>query len=265
MEESSRYTGGGGLPLGPGVRILGGRDAQWLAFEKPTGVMTHPNDAVPSNKALLCAPYDHRKECYFWEDETGKARQLHLIHRLDSPTSGVLLACLDPELAVHARRAFAQRTTRKVYQALVIGCPRGGGGIWVDRWQDRRATRGRGSKTRDGGGVARARCEILGSDRAGLGLTALRLTPETGRTHQLRIQCQRRAAPIVGDQQYGAFRRNRELSKVLGSNRLFLHAMEIEIPVSGLGGRPIRMRARSPLPIEFSAVFGRETGQNRRT
>ena len=259
MEKDARKSAeslASALPLGPGVRVLKSQSGLWVALEKPIGVMTHPNGEAPSPKALLRARYDRRRECYFWQDEASENRELYLIHRLDSPTSGVLLACFEAGIAKDARNAFAQRKARKVYHALVVGRPRGPAGLWVDRWQDKDATRGRGARGREGGGQARAHCEIVGFDKRGLGITAIRLTPQTGRTHQLRIQCQRRDAPIVGDQQYGRFRRNRELAKALGTDRLFLHALEIDLEVPQTRGRSLRMRARATLPPEFSRAMG---------
>jgi 23S rRNA-/tRNA-specific pseudouridylate synthase len=81
-------------------------------------------------------------------------------------------------------------------------------------------------------------------------LSVLELEPHTGRTHQLRVQCARRHLPILGDQNYGDFRRNREFSRRLGTDRLFLHARHVDVEFPLDGGK-IRFDAESPLPPEF--------------
>ena len=57
-------------------------------------------------------------------------------------------------------------------------------------------------------------------------VSLLRLEPHTGRSHQLRAQCAKRGLPIVGDQTYGNFPRNREFAKAAGTKRMFLHSLE---------------------------------------
>jgi 23S rRNA-/tRNA-specific pseudouridylate synthase len=81
-------------------------------------------------------------------------------------------------------------------------------------------------------------------------LTLLELTPHTGRTHQLRVQCQKRRLPIVGDTTYGDFAKNRTFSQKSSSNRLFLHASSISIQL----GKPFTtgtFTASSPTPKAF--------------
>ena len=56
----------------------------------------------------------------------------------------------------------------------------------------------------------------------------LRMEPLTGRTHQLRVQCALRGIPIIGDKSYGDFSFNRKLSRASKTDRLCLHAAEIE-------------------------------------
>jgi 23S rRNA-/tRNA-specific pseudouridylate synthase len=85
-------------------------------------------------------------------------------------------------------------------------------------------------------------------------LALLRLEPRTGRSHQLRVQCARRGLPIVGDQTYGDFARNREFARQAGTKRLFLHSMETSFEYE-FGGRRHAFSAKSPLPEEFESVL----------
>jgi len=84
----------------------------------------------------------------------------------------------------------------------------------------------------------------------------LRLEPLTGRSHQLRVQCAKRALPIVGDQTYGDFSRNREFARLAGTRRLFLHSLETAFDYE-FRGRRHAFAARAPLPEEFSRFLQR--------
>ena len=81
-------------------------------------------------------------------------------------------------------------------------------------------------------------------------LSLLRLEPRTGRSHQLRVQCAKRGTPIVGDQTYGDFARNRAFAKANGTKRLFLHSQETAFDYEYRGKRQTFV-ASAPLPEEF--------------
>ena len=69
-------------------------------------------------------------------------------------------------------------------------------------------------------------------------------------SHQLRVQCAKRGLPIVGDQTYGDFGRNREFAKRTGAKRLFLHSTETAFDYD-FRGRRQTFSAAAPLPAEF--------------
>ena len=85
-------------------------------------------------------------------------------------------------------------------------------------------------------------------------LALVQLDPQTGRSHQLRVQCARRGLPIVGDQTYGDFRRNREFAKATGCKRLFLHSLATRFNYE-LNRRTFTFAATTPLPNEFAAAL----------
>jgi 23S rRNA-/tRNA-specific pseudouridylate synthase len=70
----------------------------------------------------------------------------------------------------------------------------------------------------------------------------------------LRVQCAKRHLPIVGDQTYGDFGRNRELAKRTGEKRLFLHSLETRFSYVWKE-RTHSFSARAPLPPEFGKVI----------
>src|SRR5262249_50085590 len=67
------------------------------------------------------------------------------------------------------------------------------------------------------------------------GAALLRLSPSTGRTHQLRVQAASRDLPIAGDERYGDFEANARLRELIGLRRMFLHAYRLALrhPTTG--------------------------------
>jgi len=242
------------LPLIRGASLLEAHPAGLLALEKPAGVLSHPNRRGERKaKTLLRAEYDPSAECYEWTGDDGRERRLHLVHRLDSPTSGVILACLSDELAQIVRQAFAERKARKNYYALVREKAKGRDGLWKDKLEESR----RGGKLRvlSGRGTEALTKASFERRRIGrLGLSLVRLRPITGRTHQLRVQCAVRGLPIVGDRTYGDFSFNRRASRSSGVDRLCLHASGIDVEVPHQG-KTIFFSAESPVPRSFGKLM----------
>jgi 23S rRNA-/tRNA-specific pseudouridylate synthase len=242
------------LPLGRDVVLLN-RDPNGLAaFAKPAGVLSHPNKAGEEPRSLLNAGYTLEGESYRWVDESGAARQLWLLNRLDSATSGVILAAGSAELAASLRDYFKRKAVRKIYQALVFGSPR----QTAELWRDRLAVEKQGGRIRTAAHAghipAESQMTVVRTRRGDQPLALLRLEPRTGRSHQLRVQCAKRQLPIVGDQTYGNFARNREFAKANGTKRLFLHSLETSFDYAW-AGRKFSFVARAPLPPEFTGSF----------
>jgi tRNA pseudouridine65 synthase len=242
------------LPLGRGVALLS-RDANGLAaFDKPAGVLSHPNERGDEPRSLLNARYVNDGEFFEWQPAGGgdgeKPARLWLLNRLDSATSGVILAAASAELAGAIRAQFKQKQVRKVYHALVFGAPRQP----TEAWRDRLAVERRGGTIRTvasaGNIPAECRMTLVRAARGELKLALLRLEPKTGRSHQLRVQCAKRTMPIVGDQTYGDFKKNREFAKLAGTKRMFLHSLETGFEYD-FAGRRSAFAAKAPLPEEF--------------
>jgi 23S rRNA-/tRNA-specific pseudouridylate synthase len=220
-----------------------------VALIKPAGVLSHPNAPGEEPRSLLQAGYDLETEAYGWTGADGIPARLHLLNRLDSATSGVILACADAALAREIRAQFKRKRVRKVYQALVFGHP----GQPRQLWRDRLAVVKRGEKIRTtAGGNVPAECEmtVVRAGRKESGLTLIRLEPRTGRSHQLRVQCARQGLPIVGDQTYGDFSRNREFARLAATKRMFLHSQGTDFEYEH-GGKKYTFAAQAPLPVEF--------------
>ncbi|HWA87060.1 MAG TPA: RNA pseudouridine synthase, partial [Opitutus sp.] len=168
--------------------------------------------------------------------------------------SGVILVAADGELAGELRRQFREKRVAKIYQAIVFGRPVPPVNVWRDvlevvkRAGQIRTTAGTGSVR------AETRMRVMRTRLGAAPLALLQLEPLTGRSHQLRVQCAKRRLPIVGDQTYGDFGRNREFAKRTGVKRMFLHSLETRCSYEWRG-RQFAFEAKAPLPDEFEAVL----------
>jgi tRNA pseudouridine65 synthase len=239
------------IPLGRDVVVLVRDEQGLIALNKPAGVLSHPNAPGEEARSLLNAPYAMEGEYFEWTPPgaTGVQR-LWLLNRLDSATSGVILAATNEALATQVRAQFKRKQVRKTYRALVFGKPRQP----MELWRDVLAVEKRGGHVRTvthaGHVPAESRMTVLRSNHTEPKLTLVKLEPRTGRTHQLRVQCAKRGLPIVGDQTYGDFARNREFAKASNTKRLFLHSFETAFTYE-FNGRQHSFSANAALPPEF--------------
>lgn len=166
-------------------RILSRTDDGFLAVDKPAGWLT-----IAGRQGSA----DPRPVLRSWlEAELGQ--RVWVLHRLDVPVSGLILFALSKDAHKIGNRAFEQRTVTKVYRATTEGPePDQPEHRWVDKLRKgkKRAYRAPSGKQ----AVTRAR--VLGPG------VRWELYPETGRTHQLRVQLALRGWPIRGDELYGA-------------------------------------------------------------
>ena len=179
------------------------------------------------------------------------AERPRLVHRLDKDTSGVLLIARHAAAAAFFARAFREKTTRKIYWAIVAGLPR------PERGRiDLGLAKGGGPK--GGGGRERVHTDEGGRsavtyyrviDHAGTRASWLALLPVTGRTHQLRAHCAALGTPILGDGKYGG--NAAQLPGGAAVHRLHLHARSLEIPHPAGG----TLRATAPLPPHMRRLW----------
>ncbi|UOM35423.1 RluA family pseudouridine synthase [Acuticoccus sp. I52.16.1] len=161
-----------------------------------------------------------------WRDRKG--RKPRLVHRLDRDTTGLLVVALTRSAAAALAESFKGRDAHKTYWALVRGHPVPEEGR-ISTWLGRDPNDGEKmavlpQKTKE---AVRATSLYETLDRSGQ-LSLLRLSPVTGRTHQLRVHCMHMGVPIIGDPKYF----NIENWALPGGiqNRLHLHARHIELP-----------------------------------
>ena len=237
------------LPFGRDVSLLVQDESGLAALDKPAGVLSHPNRRGEEVRSLLNASYILEGEYFEWSFG-GAERRLWLLNRLDSGTSGVILVAASSELATQIRAHFRSKRVHKEYQALVFGTPRAPSEVWRDRLGVQKQA-GRIRTTADAGEmIAESAMELVRKGGGEPRVSLIRLEPRTGRSHQLRVQCAKRNLPIIGDQTYGDFARNRAFAKLTGTKRLFLHSMATQFEYAWQGERR-SFSALAPLPPEF--------------
>ncbi len=211
-------------------------DEHLLVIDKPAGVVVHP--ARGHRGGTLAESLAGR--AVGGEDPA----RAGIVHRLDKDTSGLLVVAKSEAVHRALQEAIRRRELRREYLALVEGCPPARSGtIDAPIGRDRR-TRTRMSTDTDVPRAARTHFEL---ERAYAGFALLRVTLETGRTHQIRVHLEAIGHPVAGDPEYGK-------AGELGLTRQFLHAARLAFahPVTG---EPVDVR--SPLPPDLAAVLDR--------
>jgi 23S rRNA pseudouridine1911/1915/1917 synthase len=161
---------------------------------------------------------------------------LGIVHRLDRLVSGVLLFARTSKAAARLSEQFRENRIEKVYWAIVHGTPRPSDGILQD-WLLKDKTLGRVDVVPAHTRGAR-QAVLCYSCRECLGkLSWLELRPQTGRTHQLRVQLAQRGWPIYGDKKYGA-------TQAFG-RAIALHARSLTF-VHPIRAEPITLTAALP-------------------
>ena len=159
-----------------------------------------------------------------------------LIHRLDFGTSGLMVIARNKAINAALCQQFSQRTVTKVYSALLCGHLDQESGVTDAAIAKDPALFPLMSICAINGKPARSHYRVVerfyreSEDGKPLPVTRVELTPETGRTHQLRIHCQHLGHPILGCDLYGG----RLRPGTERTPRLMLHASELHFvhPVS---------------------------------
>ena len=171
-----------------------------------------------------------------------------LVHRLDKDTSGVLLIARNAAAAAFFTRAFRDKTTRKIYWAVVVGLPEIRQGR-IDLALSKRPAAGGRERVRADEEGKNAVTYYSVVDHAGSRASWLALLPVTGRTHQLRAHCAALGAPILGDGKYGGSAA--QLAGGAAAHRLHLHARSLEIPRPAGG----TLKVTAPLPPHMRRMW----------
>jgi len=207
------------------------RDQWLLAVHKPAGLLVHrsPIDKHETEFALQYARALNGGE------------HVYPVHRLDRPTSGVLLFARDPDTARAVGQAMMAGEVEKTYLAMVRGWAPESGVIdhpLKDEPEDRRL-RGTEQPVREAlthyRRLATTEIPVAIERYPSSRYSLVELYPKTGRKHQLRRHMKHINHPIIGDANHGRGRHNRYFAERFGEGRLMLAATRLSLshPVSG--------------------------------
>jgi tRNA pseudouridine65 synthase len=188
-------------------------DDALLVVEKPTGIHTH-------NTHLSHLELSFQQ---FVESEVGE--RLFTVHRLDRATSGILIFARTREAARLLQEMFATGRVKKTYLALVRG--------WLPSQEIEKTIWDANKKKYLQArtvfeGLSYFRLPLAYGMYPEIRLSLVRVLPQTGRWHQIRLHAHALSHPIIGDAKHGDNKLNRMLQSVLGVHRLWLHAQALD-------------------------------------
>ena len=206
-------------------------DEDLLVLNKPAGVAMHPkaDDAAAPSLAAMLTGY------------LGEGSVPHFVSRLDKGTSGLLIAAKSGYVHDRLRRALHSSELRREYRAVAVGQVTPPCGVI-------NAPIGRADGSiirrcvREDGLVSRTEYEVLQTTER---FTLLRLRPETGRTHQLRVHMAYLGHPLAGDWLYGTEDKNLIARPALHSYELWFTQ-----PVTGQ-----EMHFTAPIPHDMQRLL----------
>lgn len=223
------------------------RDAHLVAVHKPAGMVVHPTDLARQEKVSLMGLVRRITGQKVWP-----------VHRLDRPTSGLVLFALNKQAASEFGRQFREHQVKKSYLALVRGVP-------SDQLIDhpiRERPLFRDDMVRAEPLEAVTRLRLLQQVELPVAVgryptsryALVELSPVTGRRHQLRRHMKHISHPIIGDTTYGDGVHNRYMRAWPGGERLLLAAVQLSIrhPVDGSV-----LEVKAPLQESFARVLER--------
>lgn len=206
-------------------------DEDLLVLNKPAGIAMHPkaDDAAAPSLAVMLTGY------------LGEGSVPHFVSRLDKGTSGLLIAAKSGYVHDRLRRALHSSELRREYRAVAVGQvtpPRGVIDAPIGRADGSIIRR----CVREDGLVSRTEYEVLQTTER---FTLLRLRPETGRTHQLRVHMAYLGHPLAGDWLYGTEDKNLIARPALHSYELWFTQ-----PVTGQ-----EMHFTAPIPQDMQRLL----------
>jgi len=207
-------------------------DEAVVAINKLPGVLVHPADNPQPDDIVAMK---------ILRDQIGQ--HVFPIHRLDRPTSGVLLFAKSAETAKPLHLDFEEQRVTKTYQALVIGHPE------LDQWTcDSAIQKAEGKPYRD------ALTEFQVMHRwlyKGKPIALVSCFPKTGRFHQIRRHLLEAGHPIIGDYRYAGIETSDAYGKLLNTgDKMQLRAVQLDY-VHPLSKKPLTIRVNSSLEDDF--------------
>ena len=237
--------------VGPGFRVVH-LDRDLVAIDKEPGVVVVPtSDPSPDDLPLVARVVAALKLAGHRVDG------LHVVHRIDRETSGLVLFARHDRAWTRLRRSFRERRPEREYLAVTEGIPRPKHGELV-HWlaEEPGSHRIRAVDDPVAGAVEARSCYRVEATRRHPPRAFLRVRLVTGRRNQIRAQCAAAGWPIVGDRWFGAHDP--------GPGRSALHAARLALPPEALG-RPRSLVLEAPLPDDLARLCRRWFGDQLET
>jgi 23S rRNA pseudouridine1911/1915/1917 synthase len=235
-------------------------DDDLAVINKPAGMMVHAGagstDDARNRGTLVNALLHHLKIL----SGVGGELRPGIVHRLDKETSGLIVVAKNDAAHRKLSAQFAAREVKKKYAALVHGWVKKDSGTLTQSISRDRVRRTRMTTRIEGGRTAVTHYRVVRRLDTKFGkFTLLDIKIDTGRTHQIRVHLSAMGHPVVGDTMYGAPRQARGKNAVIGLERNFLHAAELQFqhPRSGE-----MFALKSELPDELQAFMRKVEGQS---
>ena len=206
-------------------------DDDLLVINKPANVAMHPRRAAPDTPDMASALAAY----------LGDGSAAHFVSRLDKGTSGLFIAAKSGYIHDRLRVALHTDGLRREYRAVALGRvtpPRGVIDLPIGRAEGSIVRR----CVRDDGLPSRTEYEVLAQSGA---LSFLRLAPQTGRTHQLRVHMAALGHPLAGDWLYGT-----EDPSLIARPALHSHELWFTQPVTGKA-----LHFTAPLPADMAELL----------
>jgi len=216
------------------------QDEHYVAIDKPAGMLVH--------RTWIAEEAEYAMQRL--RDQLG--RHVFIIHRLDRPTSGVLLFALSSDAAREMCAVFESRRVKKRYLAVVRGWTAEAGVIDYPLREDKHkeAQQAVTAYRR----LATVELDIAVSRYPQARYSLVEVMPETGRMHQIRKHFAHIFHPLVGDTTYGEGRHNRLFRTHFDCERLLLMATELRF-IHPYCNAPVVIHA--PLPPDVTELFAR--------
>lgn len=203
-------------------------DKDVLVIDKPAGILSHSNSVV--NAEASVASFIRTKLAGNTKNDGLRAG---IVHRLDRPTSGVMICAKNQDAMRFLQHQFQTKKTKKEYTAIAYGKLKEEKAL-IDLPIKRQTNSKAIFAVKAGGKPSQTLYEaILKKDK----YFKLKLSPLTGRTHQIRVHMSYVGCPIVGDDMYGGQK----------APRLMLHANSLSLQLPSGNNH----KFNSPLPIEM--------------
>ncbi|MCI6320864.1 MAG: RluA family pseudouridine synthase [Clostridiales bacterium] len=189
-------------------------DGHLLVVNKPAGMTAHASNFLPDTPTVAGA--------LAWQRGTDFI--FHSVNRLDKGTTGLMVVAKSGYIHDRLRRALHTEGFYREYRAVCLGCPQPLQGT-IDAPIGRDETSAVARKIRPDGQSAISHYEVL---VPGESLSLVKLVPETGRTHQLRLHMASIGHPLAGDWLYGS-----EDPALIPRPALHAYALRLIHPVTG--------------------------------